>query len=234
MGIGLGWVYLFMGIMIGSAVAPLALMMTWDRLPGWGAMAAAWTGMALAFMVWIISAVAMEGSISIATLGGNFPMLYGNLTAIFSSALICFITGTMNTERYDWKSMKAIALIKEKNTDGVEEEVKLAPDMKEMTDEYLDAAMKKIWNASIITSIILIVIWPLLSVPAGVFSKGYFAFWVFISLVWGLSATTVIIVLPLYESWNAINMVIYGLMGWEKPKAAEDAAEVSLELPVKD
>ena len=237
MGIGLGWVYLFMGIMIGSAVAPLALMMTWDRLPGWGAMAAAWTGMALAFLVWIISAVAMEGSLTIATLGGNFPMLYGNLTAIFSSALICFITGKMNKDVYDWKSMKAIALIKEKTTDGVEEDVKLAPDMKEMTDEYLDAAMKKIWNASIITSIILIVVWPLLSVPAGVFSKGYFAFWVFISLVWGLTATTVIIVLPLYESWNAINTVIYGLMGKEMPKAAEESAapaEVSLELAVKD
>lgn len=119
----------------------------------------------------------------------------------------------------------------------MEEDVKLAPDMKEMTDEYLDAAMKKIWNASIITSIILIVVWPLLSVPAGVFSKGYFAFWVFISLVWGLTATTVIIVLPLYESWNAINTVIYGLMGKEMPKAAEESAapaEVSLELAVKD
>ena len=32
MGIGLGWVYLFMGIMIGSAVSLLALMMTWDKL----------------------------------------------------------------------------------------------------------------------------------------------------------------------------------------------------------
>ena len=220
MGIGLGWVYLFMGIMIGSAVAPLALMMTWDRLPGWGAMAAAWTGMGLAFLVWIISAAAIEGEITIATLGGNMPMLYGNLTAIFSSALICFITGSMNTVRYDWESMRQIALIKETT-----EDVKLAPDMKEMTPEYLDAAMKKIWNASIITSIVLIVIWPLLSVPAGVFSKGYFAFWVFISLVWGLTATTVIIVLPLYESWNAITMVFYGLMGWKYTPPASAAEE---------
>ena len=33
---------------------------------------------------------------------------------------------------------------------------------------------------------ILIIAWPCLALPAGVFSKGYFTFWVIISIIWGL------------------------------------------------
>merc|ERR1719261_2285637 len=75
-------------------------------------------------------------------------------------------------------------------------------------------AKKTIFNTSVATSILLCVIWPALSVPAGVFTKSYFAFWVFIALLWGLVATFVIIVLPLYESYDQIMMVLYGLMGY--------------------
>ena len=34
MGLNLGWVYLFMGVVIGSAVIPLWNMMTWDKASG--------------------------------------------------------------------------------------------------------------------------------------------------------------------------------------------------------
>jgi len=42
MGLNLGWVYLFMGVVIGSAVIPLWNMMTWDKASGTGAVVAAW------------------------------------------------------------------------------------------------------------------------------------------------------------------------------------------------
>ena len=212
MGIGLGWVYLFMGIMIGSAVSPLALMMTWDRLPGTVAALAAWTGTILAIITWIVTCSAMGMNVNVKNLGGNVPMLCGNLVAIFSSLFICVVGGSMNTNKYDWKSMK------------------------EMSDEYLMKAKKTIFNTSVATSILLCVVWPALSVPAGVFTKSYFAFWVFIALLWGLVATFVIIVLPLYESYDQIMIVLYGLMGYTytppapPAPAAPAAAEASVEM----
>jgi urea-proton symporter len=42
LGLDLGWVYLFMGIVIGSAVCPLWNLLTWDRASGTGAVLAAW------------------------------------------------------------------------------------------------------------------------------------------------------------------------------------------------
>ena len=232
MGIGLGWVYLFMGIMIGSAVSPLALMMTWDKLPGTVAAIAAWTGTVLAIITWIVTCSAMGMNVNVKNLGGNVPMLCGNLVAIFSSLFICVVGGSMNINKYDWKSMKEINLIK-----AAGEEVKLAPDMQEMSDEYLMKAKKTIFDTSVATSILLCVVWPALSVPAGVFTKSYFAFWVFIALLWGLVATFVIVALPLYESYDQIMMVVYGLMGYTyvppappAPPVTEAVAETSVEM----
>merc|ERR1719440_703519 len=100
----------------------------------------------------------------------------------------------------------------------------------EMSDEYLMKAKKTIFNTSVATSILLCVVWPALSVPAGVFTKSYFAFWVFIALLWGLVATFVIIVLPLYESYDQIMLVLYGLMGYQYTPPAPAAAEASVEM----
>ncbi len=33
---------------------------------------------------------------------------------------------------------------------------------------------------------VLIIAWPCLALPAKVFSKGYFTFWVILSIIWGL------------------------------------------------
>merc|ERR1712127_730824 len=69
MGLNLGWVYLFMGCVIGSAVIPLWNLMTWKDASGKGAVFAAWGGFILAITGWLIAASIQSGSVSIATLG---------------------------------------------------------------------------------------------------------------------------------------------------------------------
>jgi len=39
-------------------------------------------------------------------------------------------------------------------------------------------------------TIILAIVWPLCSVPAQVFTKDYFAFWVLVSVAWGFGAAS--------------------------------------------
>ena len=59
-GVGLGWVYCFMGIWIGSGVAPVACAVYTDKLGKNFAMAAAWLGMVLGLITWITIAVSSE------------------------------------------------------------------------------------------------------------------------------------------------------------------------------
>ena len=74
----------------------------------------------------------------------------------------------------------------------------------------LDAAWKWIAKWGVGLTILFVIVWPALSLPEGVFSKSYFAFWVFVSLAWGFCAAMVIIILPIYESWDAIMRVWAG------------------------
>ena len=89
MGLSLGFVYLAMGILIGSAVIPIALTIIWNRTTRAGAVAGALIGVCLSLTTWTsVAASEANGVIDIASLGGAFPMLYGNVVAILSSGLI--------------------------------------------------------------------------------------------------------------------------------------------------
>ena len=50
--------------------------------------------------------------------------------------------------------------------------------------------------------IILIVIWPVATIPAGKFTESYFFFWVLAAIAWGFGAAIIITVLPLLRVWR--------------------------------
>ena len=56
------------------------------------------------------------------------------------------------------------------------------------------------WIAAGVLSVVFCIIWPVLTIPAGAFSKGYFTFFVIISIIWALIASVIAIFLPLWES----------------------------------
>jgi hypothetical protein len=221
LGLNLGWVYLFMGIWIGSAVCPLWNLMTWKKASGTGAIIAAWGGLILAVISWCIAAKVQSGDVTVDTLGTNEVMLSGNLVAILSSGFIHFVYSKyIENIDYDFDELdKKIFLVEE--------------DMRGLTDAekdpvLLDATEKWIIRRGYALTLILIFIWPLLSVPAGVFSKSYFAFWVLISIAWAFGAAITITSLPISESQEEIFAVCSGLIKFiqrkpihETPVAAE-------------
>eukprot|EP00747_Dinoflagellata_sp_TGD_P160771 gnl/TRDRNA2_/TRDRNA2_178016_c0_seq1.p1 gnl/TRDRNA2_/TRDRNA2_178016_c0~~gnl/TRDRNA2_/TRDRNA2_178016_c0_seq1.p1 ORF type:complete len:691 (+),score=103.58 gnl/TRDRNA2_/TRDRNA2_178016_c0_seq1:94-2166(+) len=208
MGLNLGWVYQFMGNAIGSAVVPLWNLLMWPDANATGAIVAAWGGMLLALTTWIIVCAAEFGEVTVDNLGTLNPNLAGNIMALGSSALIHAGFSFANPQKYDFKSMGNIAMM---------EDDRRGLDGEDYSDEYLNAAKWWIQKWGWGFTILMVLVWPLLSLPAGVFSLGYFAMWVFISIVWSFVATVVIIVLPVYESSDSIMNVLYFAMGQNPP-----------------
>merc|ERR1739844_381565 len=218
-GLNLGWVYLFMGICIGSAVIPLWNMMTWEKANGTGAIIAAWGGFALALISWFVAASIQSGSISVDTLGTNEVMLTGNLFAIFSSGIIHFIYSMMKPqENFTFAELNDRIKLVENDLSGLEEEDK--------DPELLAKASKWISIRGWALTIVLVVLWPLLSIPAGKFSKSYFVFWVLISVAWGFGASIVLTFLPLLEAQEELGTVLGGMFccSKEEVKEVEDGA----------
>jgi len=211
-GLGLGWVYTFMGNAIGSAVPPLWFLLTWDKANATGAILGAVGGLVCAITAWIIHSSALKGGLTVANLGALDSCLTGNVIAIGASTIIHVVLSYMSPQNFDWKKF-----------DDPEEGIKmLEQDMSGLADEdyepeELAAASSWIYKYGAGLSFVLVVVWPILSLPAGTFTKDYFAFWVFVAIMWGFCATLIIVALPIAESMDGITAVLYGIMGKKVP-----------------
>jgi Na+/proline symporter len=193
-------------------------VLTWKDASATGAVAGAIVGQICAMITWIVCSTferdddGKHGTVDLVTLGGNYPMLAGNVMAIGMSGIVCAVISMMNPQNFDFNTLKdGIALIDDKLPEL---------DPEENDQAMLDASLKWITKWGVGFTVVMIFIWPLLSLPAGcgdgtcgVFSEGYFTLWVSIALAWGLLATVVIIVLPLYESREVLGGVIKGMFG---------------------
>ena len=213
-GLNLGWVYLFMGIVIGSAVIPLWNMMTWDKASGKGAVIAAWSGFFLAVIIWLISAKIQGGKVSVATLGSNEVMLTGNLVAILSSGIIHYVYSKfVDPQVYDFAELDKNIKLVEQDLSGLTDE--------EKDPNTLRRASRWITRRGWVLTFVLVIVWPLLSVPAGVFTQSYFSFWVLVAILWGFGAAIVITVLPLAESQKEIGDDLSGFKNYVTGKKGD-------------
>lgn len=199
-GVNLGWVYLFMGVVIGSAVFPVAFSISWSKCSGLAAICGAIGGMILALIVWMSYGATFDGGLTIGNLGRDEVMLAGNLVAILSSGVICIAVSLVKPDDCDWSATRSIALIEEDKNAMFSEE----------TEEELRKASKIIalWGFGL--TFVLVIAWPVLTIPAGNFPKGYFIFWVILSFIWGILATATMVILPVWESKDVLFKVFSG------------------------
>jgi len=204
MGLNLGWVYLAMGVLIGSAVIPIAFCLTWSKCSRWGAIAGALIGQWAGIITWLVWAKVGYGEVTVDTTGKDYPMLAGNLTSILSSGFICIVVSWMYPEETNWDETRRIPTL--------DHDPKAAlPKSGEDSYQSMTAALEWTVKYGTAGTAILLVVWPVLSLPAKVFSESYFTFWVLISIIWGLVATVVIIALPIFESLAQIVKVTHNV-----------------------
>ncbi|KAL6756843.1 hypothetical protein V8C86DRAFT_1810197 [Haematococcus lacustris] len=210
--LSLGWVYLFMGIMIGSAVFPIASALCWKRCSAFAAITSATVSMPLAIMTWLVTTYTLYGELTLDTTGQDYPMLAGNLVALFFSAFLCIGLSFISPQKdFEWSQLQGIPNV-ERDASAV-----IGEDDKETLDKVLKFTY---WFGGSL-SVVLFIIWPLLALPAKVFSRGYWTFWVILAIVWGMAATLVCFLLPLWQARDLIGAVLKGLLTCSVPKASD-------------
>ena len=110
LGIGIGWMYNFMGIMIGPAVCPVATLVLFPSLSATGAIAGAVVGNIGSVVAWIVVAATENDGVVCGgencendTLGTLKPQLAGNLTGLLLSTLVCTLFSYCKPVSFDWK-----------------------------------------------------------------------------------------------------------------------------------
>merc|ERR1719409_2087442 len=211
LGLNLGWVYMSMGVVIGSAVGPASLTILMERANGKYIGLGAVGGFVLGISSWAIKASVDEGEVTIGTLGMDWPWVVGNVVAILGGGLIAFVGSLIDPDTtFRWAMLNdRIALV-----DDVE-----PPKDEQETDEKLQFQVKVAWVAAWGLTIIMLVLWPLpMHYGTGVFGEGSFSAWVAVEMIWAVVGGAVIIILPLVELMQSFRLV-----GKDKATAAEKA-----------
>jgi urea-proton symporter len=203
MGLSLGFVYLAMGVLIGSAVIPIALTITWKKTDKHAAVAGAIGGLVIALAAWIGTAISLPaygGQLTLASLGDNFSMLYGNIAGILVGGAITGIGSLLKNRDFDWAKIKErITLVEVSEVDTQEDE------------KTLEKAFKFSLKGGGLMTLALIVFWPLPLYFSGyVFDLPFYGLWVGIAVVWVSVAAFFIIGLPIIQARHGIKQIITG------------------------
>ncbi|GAB2272961.1 urea active transporter [Dionaea muscipula] len=202
-GVSLGWMYLAMGVLIGSAVLPIAFLLLWSKANSFGAILGSIIGCLLGIITWLSVAKIEYGRVDLDTTGQNAPMLAGNLVSILTGGAIHTVSSFLWPQNFDWDTTKKITMIEKDKTE-------LPAD--EFEEEKLKKAKLWIVKWGVGFTLVIVVLWPALILPAGVFSLKYFTFWVVVAIAWGTVGSAVIIALPLMESWSTIRSIFAGML----------------------
>jgi len=191
-----------MGVIIGSAVMPIAFLLLWRKANATGAILGSIIGCILGITSWLVVTKVEYGRVTLETTGKDAPMLVGNLVSILSGGAIHAVLSFLKPQNYDWESTKKITT--------VEKDLSELP-VEEFSEESLRKAKSWIVKWGLGLTAVIVILWPVLSLPAREFSKGYFTLWSVIAIAWGTIGSAVIIALPLIESWDTITSVLSGM-----------------------
>ena len=192
LGLGLGFVYMSMGNIIGSAVVPVALAILYQKANGMWCTLGAVGGFCIAMFAWIMAAYSQFDEVSMASLGGGDPMLVGNIVSIVSSGIIALGGSMMSPDTsFEWSKLN-------EEIDVVDD---VLPELKEGEDrESLEKDAKRANIQALALTFFLIILWPVPQhLSGGVFEPWGFTVWVGAAFVWGIIGGLVIVIMPIMD-----------------------------------
>lgn len=201
LGLSLQYVYLMMGILIGSAVAPISLAILWDRIGRRAATSGALSGLAAGVSGWLTASAVMYGEITVASTGSTLPMLIGNIMSITTSLAVCLGGSAVSGGRFDFRVLKQKIMI-------VDDRVRSALD-RDADEHTLARASTMCKRIGMAAAVILPVAWPAPLYASGyVFTPQAFTVWVWLAVVWAAGAAGTVVVLPLIEARHSIRELL--------------------------
>eukprot|EP00058_Branchiostoma_floridae_P025995 XP_002611485.1 hypothetical protein BRAFLDRAFT_63880 [Branchiostoma floridae] len=216
-GLNLGWLYLFMGVLIGAAVIPIGMALFWARTTAAGMISGATVGCVLALICWLGTAASFPGGLG----GGNFiknsgdqvSMIVGNLVSILSGGAICAVVSIVQS--YDktedelmreWDKTRSVDNPLKPWGPTYQSAYKMTSANK-LNDRPSFEEIRRFCRrprmtaliAGIGLSLVLVIIWPAGMLGVGVMNGSEFQHWVNVSQTWAFLAAAFVIIVPLVQ-----------------------------------
>jgi SSS family transporter len=169
-GVSMGFLYLFMGVIISSAVLPACLTLLWAGQNKWAATLSPPLGLCCSLIAWLVTtSKENNGVLTVDTLGMNYPMLAGNVVALLSPCIfIPLLTLIFGLDHYDWVSMMEIRKGDDHDlTDAAGIDLELTVGNSRQSEVEMREEQKKLLRSSkiakwmtVVLTLCLLVLWP--------------------------------------------------------------------------
>ena len=105
-GIDLGWTLYMLGVLTCPGIFPTVFAILWRRQNTTAVIIAPLLGMATGIAVWLGSAHAIYGAVTIATTGASAPCVYGTVASAFSPIPYSIIISLFKPQNFDWADFR--------------------------------------------------------------------------------------------------------------------------------
>ncbi|CZR59441.1 probable DUR3-Urea permease [Phialocephala subalpina] len=216
-GVSMGFLYLFMGVIISSAVLPACLTLLWSGLNKQAAMLSPPLGLCCSLVAWLVTCYKESGVLTVDTLGANYPMLAGNVVALLSPCIfIPVLTLIFGLDHYDWESMRQIRKGDDHDlADAAGVDLELVPGEVNQSEAEYQSEQTKLLRASKIAkylclflTLALLILWPFPMFGSRyIFSEKFFTGWVVVGIIWIFVALACVGIYPLWEGRKSMGHV---------------------------
>ncbi|KAF4502243.1 DUR3-Urea permease [Fusarium agapanthi] len=105
-GVDMGWTLYMLGILTCPGVIPLIVIIIWRKQTKLAAISSTFLGIATGLGVWLGSAFAFSGEVTVASTGETLPCMYGTVASLFSPLLYSVAITCVRPDSYDWSHFK--------------------------------------------------------------------------------------------------------------------------------
>ncbi|KAJ9293557.1 hypothetical protein DTO271G3_7636 [Paecilomyces variotii] len=221
-GIDLQWTLYMLGVVTCPGIFPMAFTILWRRQSKAAAILAPILGFGTGLGVWLGTAQAFYGEVSVTSTGQVLPCVYGTVASAFSPIPYSVLITLLKPQNYDWSDFKKEHLALEKLDSDLttahhhderaavrEETAPVTPPTRQEFKRW--SRIAAFW--SIATFLGHWVIWPLPMYGSHyVFQKGFYAAWVIVAIIWLWLTMLMATFYPLIDGgFQQIIQVIRGL-----------------------
>ncbi|RKK19956.1 putative urea active transporter 1 [Fusarium oxysporum f. sp. cepae] len=215
-GVDMGWTLYMLGILTCPGVIPLIFTIIWRKQTKLAAISSAFLGMATGLGVWLGSAYAFSGEVTVASTGGTLPCMYGTVSSLFSPLLYSVVITYIRPDNYDWSHFKEQRLAVESDDSSSGSESSQGKGTEQVTttetasNQTFDGNNQHRWTKyalwwAIATFLGHWVLWPLPMYAAKfIFSQELFTAWIVVSLIW---LWWTLIMVGFYPIWNGRDQI---------------------------
>ncbi len=190
-------------VFTNSAVCPFIFALTWRGCTSYGVVAAVLVGQIFGLISWLACAYVVYGSTNFESLTSMEASLAASIVPLMLSPFVAVVVSyfTQGDMLFEWGDFVSVAC--NQRTVPVNEEKKDSAESWRLQEHMQAKQHRKAVAFAVISVSLLLIVWPLLTLPMGIFSTSYFAAWMWLTGICVGVTAIILIFLPVYEAYQS-------------------------------